>query len=194
MKAYIAGPMRGIEKLNFPAFNHAEKVLKREGYKVVNPAKINEAPGAPWEECMKADIKELLTCDCIFVLSGWEKSKGAQFEVYIGRMLGMAIVDYNTKDYLLSDVKMPLEYAQKLVHGDRQANYGHPIKDFTKVANLWNAIFPHWKARPQDVPLAMICIKLSREEEKHKTDNLTDIAGYAETCEMVHRKLSGWKK
>lgn len=74
--------------------------------------------------------------------------------------------------------------AERLVHGDRQASYGHPIDDFTRTAKMWSAIlgFP---ISPEQVGLCMCAVKISRQCNKPKRDNLVDLAGYAETVHMV---------
>ena len=38
---YIAGPMRGIEDFNFPAFDRQEELLKKQGWVVINPAELD---------------------------------------------------------------------------------------------------------------------------------------------------------
>lgn len=86
---YIAGPMTGIEHLNFPAFHRAAASLRAHGYEVVNPAEINADPTAKWEDCMRADIAELVKCHAIVLLPGWEKSRGASLEAHIAHALGM---------------------------------------------------------------------------------------------------------
>ena len=91
MRIYIAGPMTGLPDLNFPAF-HAEAVRPRaRGFEVVNPAEINQDHAMPWVECMRRDIRELVTCSAIVLLPGWEASKGAQLEWHIAQALGMGI-------------------------------------------------------------------------------------------------------
>ncbi len=77
-----------------------------------------------------------------------------------------------------------LEEANKLVHGDRQADYGHPLEDFSRTAMMWSAILGH-PVSPVQVGLCMCAIKISRQCNKPKTDNLVDLAGYAETVQMV---------
>lgn len=83
-----------------------------------------------------------------------------------------------------------LQEAQRIVHGDRGDAYGHPIDNFTQTANLWNTTFAA-KLREgaaftaEDVALAMIQVKVSRQTHVPKRDNLVDIAGYAETHQMV---------
>lgn len=81
----------------------------------------------------------------------------------------------------------PLLEALDVVHGDRGIDYGHPSVDFARTAKMWSAIFgidiPIWK-----VPLAMIAVKISREVNQRKKDNLVDIAGYVETLRMTYQK------
>ncbi|MFM0135073.1 DUF4406 domain-containing protein [Caballeronia grimmiae] len=91
MKLYIAGPMSGYPELNFPAFHAEAARLRQLGYEVINPAEINADPAAGWLECMRADIRELVTCDGIALLPGWEKSRGATVEHTLARGLGLSV-------------------------------------------------------------------------------------------------------
>jgi hypothetical protein len=50
---------------------------------------------------------------------------------------------------------------------------------------MWSALFGR-RFRAEDVPLAMICVKLSRESHQHKRDNLVDIAGYAAALDRLY--------
>lgn len=79
-----------------------------------------------------------------------------------------------------------LQEAQRLVHGDRGVDYGSPREDFTRTAQMWSAIIGAPVA-PEHIPLCMIALKISRECHRPKRDNRVDIAGYAETLEMLHR-------
>jgi hypothetical protein len=90
-KIYIAGPMSGLPGLNFAAFHAEAARLRAQGLQVVNPAEINPDIGAKWEDCMRADIAQLVTCDGIHLLGGWEKSRGATLEHHIASALGMAV-------------------------------------------------------------------------------------------------------
>jgi hypothetical protein len=89
LRCYIAGPMTGLPGLNFPAFHAAASKLRAVGIDAVNPAEINPDPNATWSECMRADIRELVTCDAIVLLDGWGLSRGASLEFLIAQRLGM---------------------------------------------------------------------------------------------------------
>lgn len=91
-RIYIAGPMTGLPEFNFPAFHAAAAALRAAGFDAVNPAEINSDTAMPWAECMRRDIPELLTCDTIAVLPGWENSNGATLEVFIAKALSMPVV------------------------------------------------------------------------------------------------------
>lgn len=79
--------MTGYEELNFPAFMAAAEHLRTLGHEVINPAELNPDPNAKWHDCMKIDIRELLTCEAIATLPGFEKSKGASLEFHIATQL-----------------------------------------------------------------------------------------------------------
>lgn len=91
-RIYIAGPMTDIEDLNFPAFHAEAAKLRALGHQVVNPAEINPDKGMSWTDCMRRDIAELVTCDAIRLLPGWEFSKGATLEEHIAERLGLQII------------------------------------------------------------------------------------------------------
>lgn len=77
-----------------------------------------------------------------------------------------------------------LEEAQRLVYGDRNKDYGSPLSDYTKVAKLWSIVLGT-EITPLQAALCMCCIKISREVNKHKRDNLVDLAGYAAVANWI---------
>lgn len=190
MKVYIAGPMTGYVDFNYPAFNAAAKVWRKAGHDVINPAE-NEGgdTSKPYAYYMRQDIELVLSVEAIAVLPGWQKSRGAALEVSIGRILEYPIFDaLTTEPY----EETAVQEAQRLVHGDRGAAYGHPIDDFTRTGRLWGAIL----SLPDDVPpelvgLCMAAVKISREVNKPSRDNRVDLAGYAETVDMVMQRKEG---
>lgn len=71
-----------------------------------------------------------------------------------------------------------LEEANKITSGQRRKDYGHPKENCTKIAKIYNAITGQ-SLTAEDVVYVMIALKLARQQNKHKRDNLTDLAGYA---------------
>lgn len=88
---YVAGPMTGYDNLNFEAFNFFAENLRADGWKVHNPAEINPDLDADWADCMIEDIQYVVNSDAIFMLRGWEKSKGATVEWIVANALGLEI-------------------------------------------------------------------------------------------------------
>ena len=84
-----------------------------------------------------------------------------------------------------------LQEAQRLIHGDRNASYGHPLDNHSTTAEMVTA-FLRRKYGPQvpaldaeDVCWFNVLQKVSREANVHKRDNGVDICGYAGNVEMI---------
>jgi len=80
-----------------------------------------------------------------------------------------------------------LTQAEELINGDRRADYGHPLDDFTRTAHMWQAILGV-RVSPEQVGLCMVALKMSRFLNKPKNDNLVDGAGYFGTIEMIQNE------
>jgi len=80
MKVYISGPMTGIENFNRPAFFTAADELRAAGHEPLNPAEIDLGTDADWHEYIRLDIRALTHADAIYLLDGWENSRGATLE------------------------------------------------------------------------------------------------------------------
>lgn len=71
--------------------------------------------------------------------------------------------------------------ASQLVLGDRNATYGDPVDDYTKVAKVWSGLLAPALRRditPQEAILMMVGLKLCREVHTAKPDNIIDAHGY----------------
>ena len=88
---YIAGPMTGIDQFNYPAFNAAAARLRAMGYHVENPAENPAPPCGSWQAYMRMAITQLVKCDTIALLPGWEKSRGAKIEHRLATELGLSV-------------------------------------------------------------------------------------------------------
>ncbi|GHC72744.1 hypothetical protein GCM10007320_08830 [Pseudorhodoferax aquiterrae] len=90
-RVYIAGPMSGHPEMNFPAFHAEAARLRALGFDVVNPAEIKAEPAGCWHAAMRADIAQLVTCDGVATLPGWQRSRGASIEVGLAYGLEMPV-------------------------------------------------------------------------------------------------------
>jgi len=77
--------------------------------------------------------------------------------------------------------------ALSIVQGPRAQAYGSVLENFTRVAKLWSAVL-NTHVSDRQVGLCMVLLKVSRESHKHGRGNLVDIAGYAETLDMLERE------
>lgn len=92
MTIYIAGKMTGEKCYNFPKFYEVEEMLLSNGHKVLNPAKI---PIMPKYEMYYPINKAMLDgADAIYMLDGWEDSKGAVKEYEYAIEKGLLIYGY----------------------------------------------------------------------------------------------------
>lgn len=206
MRLYIAGPMTGIELFNFPAFNAAAAAWRAAGWDVLNPAEAFDGDTErAYKEYVAHDITLLEQCDAIAMLPGWDgpNARGSVWEREVAvSLLGLAVYD------ALAPVEVErvaprekpetiLEEAQRLVHGDRGADYGHPIVDYKATGRMWGALLERHlgieipDVDPRICTLMMAAVKLSREAGKHKRDNLTDCAGYSECAQMIAERQKG---
>jgi len=91
-KIYISGKITGLVFEDaFKNFEKAEKKWIEEGYEVVNPMTIDHNHDKSWENYMRIDLKAMLECDSIFMLKGWETSRGAVIEHNLAKDLGFKI-------------------------------------------------------------------------------------------------------
>ena len=96
---YLAGPMTGIPKFNFPAFMAAREDLTKHGYKIVSPADMDveefggkhfesetgqlgsDGTGMSFGDFLSRDVK--LVCDeveGVVCLPGWNNTMTARIK------------------------------------------------------------------------------------------------------------------
>ena len=74
-------------------FASAELFLLQMGYMVVNPARLDEvAKELTYEQYMQICYRLIDIADIIFMVSGWQKSKGANAELSYAKSLGKKVM------------------------------------------------------------------------------------------------------
>lgn len=102
---YLSGMMTGLPYFNFPAFDKAAEMLATSGWKVYSPAENDREKGlqedpegleiqsdnVTFKDLMKTDLWQVCDSDAVFVLPGWEYSKGALLEVIVAQKVGVPV-------------------------------------------------------------------------------------------------------
>lgn len=94
MKLYISGQISwrpyGDARL---VFETAAQTLANLGFEVFNPMQDDHL-GMSRAELMKDDIRELLECDGVALLPGWQESSGARVEKAVADECGIVVAEY----------------------------------------------------------------------------------------------------
>jgi hypothetical protein len=78
---------------------------------------------------------------------------------------------------MISDPRDIAAHAANLVTGEKQDSYGHPFDDFNRAAKIWEAILGV-EVTAEQVALCMVGVKISRQANAAKLDNIVDGIGY----------------
>jgi len=91
-RIYISGRIKDYPEHRYHFARVAHLLRGRDGYDVVNPCEVDpEVEDPTYEDYMRADIRELIECDAIYMLEGWERSVGARCEHMVAAMCGLEI-------------------------------------------------------------------------------------------------------
>lgn len=86
-----------------------------------------------------------------------------------------------------------LKEALHTVDGDRGKFYGHPLDNHSNTASFWSDYIKRKydvdvKLDARDVCMMMVLLKVSRDANRPKEDNLVDIAGYVRNAQMIEEE------
>jgi hypothetical protein len=76
-----------------------------------------------------------------------------------------------------------IDLAKEIIYGDREQTYGHPSKNLVAISQLWT-IYLHQKyasnviVNAEDVCWMMNLLKMTRQMNQVKQDNVIDAIGY----------------
>lgn len=94
-KVYISGPITGTKDY-LEKFEDIETalVLVHQGVEVINPAKVNAnlPESTTWEEYMRMSLCMLSMCDGIYMMEGWQQSRGANLEYAYAKGMGITVL------------------------------------------------------------------------------------------------------
>lgn len=90
-RIYVAGPMTGLPEFNYPAFRSAAASLAEAGHQVEDPSTNENPTPGDYHGWLRAGLAQLIRCDGVALLDGWEASGGARLEVNIAATLGMSV-------------------------------------------------------------------------------------------------------
>lgn len=90
---------------------------------------------------------------------------------------------------MMSDI---LKEADEIAGESRSRDYGHPLQNHQRIADIWNVQLGPKLNKPieaREVALMMVGLKLAREVNTSKRDNLVDAAGYIKCIDMIDDAL-----
>lgn len=94
-KVYISGPITGTKDY-LERFERIENELPliHQGVEVINPAKVNAnlPESTTWEEYMRMSLCMLSMCDGIYMMEGWQQSRGATLEYAYAKGMGITVL------------------------------------------------------------------------------------------------------
>ena len=92
IKLFISGSISGRPyKEAAIHFNETANLAYQIGFDPVNPIRLCDYSWS-WWRCMAVCLWHLLWCDAVFMLDGWEKSRGARIEHRVAKLLNKEIV------------------------------------------------------------------------------------------------------
>lgn len=97
-------------------------------------------------------------------------------------------------------VKSAIDEAKEIIYGDREKTYGSPQKNLNVIADYWmeylntkpTAITKHGTVdlSAEDVCIMMVLLKIARQANNYKRDNIVDAIGYLSLIDRIATETS----
>lgn len=92
-RIYISGPISGYDLTEREkVFDKAEEDIRKNGNIPINPLKNGLSANFDYSVHMRVDLANLLKCDAIYMLEGWENSEGCNIENHVAKSCGLRII------------------------------------------------------------------------------------------------------
>lgn len=89
-----------------------------------------------------------------------------------------------------------LDEAKEIIYGDREETYGRPDKNLNAIASLWTEFLQidgklteERAITANDVCMMMMLLKIARQANAFKRDNLVDVCGYAALADRLENDV-----
>ena len=92
MKIYLSDPITGQDDPHGVFKRYKERLQKEfPDAVIINPLDNGVPFESPWEDHLKADIRNLVGCDAIWFIPGWIGSKGCMLEYTVATECGLKL-------------------------------------------------------------------------------------------------------
>jgi len=83
-----------------------------------------------------------------------------------------------------------LDKVRDITSGERQKSYGNPLTNHERIAAFWST-YLEIDINYRQVAMMMVLVKVARDMNATKEDNITDIMGYAKIIADMEDALRG---
>lgn len=132
---FISGGMKGYPDFNRSAFYEAETKLTEAGHVVLNPAWLPD--GMEDEQYVAIDTAMLLHADAIYMLDGWNQSRGASAEWHMAERVGKLIY---SQDNLSDNKALGISCCREESDGENEVREDNTDEDEEGIAEFDSTI------------------------------------------------------
>lgn len=182
MKIYISGAITD-NPYSKEQFQAAEDRLKAQGHTVINPFKNQ---GDTYKEYIDTGLFQLMHCEAIYLLKGYEKSTGATLEHDYARTVGLKIM-----------LEEDEQKAAAIIHGKSLEVSDTEINNMARFLHIAEQLGGNVKIDPQGVRLFLKLIKKAQRREiitdygfKLCPHCERDVNEYEEYCSLCGQHLN----